>query len=97
MKFGPNGASSVFATVSDDPIGLAFDTQGDLFASLFDTNSIVEIPPGGSPTVFANTLLSGPEGLAFDGAGNLYRQTSPVTRLQSSLHKDRHRSLPTRT
>lgn len=70
----PSGGSnsSVFATFPDgDPIGLAFDATGNLYASDGTLNTIVRLTPGGNSSVFASDL-SNPAGLAFDTSGNLF-------------------------
>jgi sugar lactone lactonase YvrE len=70
-RFTPGGVGSVFTnTVS--PIGLAFDSAGNLYAANRDVNMIEKFTPGGVGSVFANTGLNSPIGLAFDSAGNLY-------------------------
>ena len=54
------------------PIGLAFDSAGNLYAANYGANTIEKFTPGGVGSVFANTGLNSPIGLAFDSAGNLY-------------------------
>jgi hypothetical protein len=43
-----------------------------LYVSNFGNNTIEKFASGGVGSVFANTGLSGPIGLAFDSTGNLY-------------------------
>jgi Gluconolactonase len=44
---------------------------GDLYASEFNTNTVLKFTPAGTKTPFV-TGLNGPRGLAFDGSGNLF-------------------------
>jgi sugar lactone lactonase YvrE len=67
-EFTPGGTRSTFAS-GLAPTGLAFDSQGDLFASA--GSSVYEFAPNGGQLVFASGL-NGPQGLAFDGSGNLF-------------------------
>src|SRR5262249_32953085 len=81
-KFAPNGARSVFLGPSAFdpsvyPVGLAFDSHGNLFVSTnvlsnFSGNdTIIKFTPSGMKSTFA-TGLSFPRGLAFDSSGNLF-------------------------
>jgi len=54
----------------DGPLGLAFDSTGNLFVASF-SGKILKFTPGGVHSTFASGL-SDPEGLAFDRAGNLF-------------------------
>src|SRR5580700_2868411 len=54
------------------PLGMAFDSAGDLYVVNFSTNTIVKFTPQGVGSVFATNGISDPGGLAFDSAGNLY-------------------------
>ncbi len=65
----PNGAVSTFASGLLNPIGLSFDSAGNLYASV--SGGIDKITPGGSVSTFASGIeFVG--GLAFDSAGILY-------------------------
>jgi DNA-binding beta-propeller fold protein YncE len=85
-KFTPDGMRSVFAGPSafapnSSPIGLAFDSAGNLFVStenaLFNhTDTILEFTPGGTESTFA-TGLNNPRGLAFDSTGDLFVAEAP--------------------
>jgi sugar lactone lactonase YvrE len=81
-EYTPTGVQSIFASGLSRPRGIAFDQFGNLFVTTttFDgvsqtfQGAIVKITPQGVPSVFApvpgdNVFL---EGLAFDGAGNLF-------------------------
>ena len=83
FKFAPNGTRTVFAdsdqfAEGEYPVGLAFDSSGNLFVSIETftdpgADSIVVFTPNGmrvSPP-FA-TGLTFPRGLAFDSSGNLF-------------------------
>jgi sugar lactone lactonase YvrE len=79
-KFAPNGTRSVFAgpsafTSSQLPVGLAFDSTGNLFVSTEGADpgndTILMFTPDGMESTFA-TGLTTPRGLAFDASGNLF-------------------------
>ena len=80
-KFAPNGSGAVFVGPSafaagEYPVGLAFDSSGNLFVSIETltdpgADSIVYFRPTGVKSTFA-TGLTFPRGLAFDSAGNLF-------------------------
>lgn len=73
VKFTPAGVGSVFASTGLSlPMGLAFDSAGDLYAANLGNETIEKFTPDGTASVFARTGLRAPYGLAFDGAGNLY-------------------------
>ncbi len=57
-----------------EPIGLAFDTSGNLYVANLGNNTISKVTPGGTVSTFvpASAGLSGPLSLAFDASGNLY-------------------------
>jgi hypothetical protein len=48
----------------NNPLGLAFDSAGDLFEADYGSGNIYEYTPGGAQTTFASGL-SNPAGLAF--------------------------------
>jgi len=70
----------------DDPIGIVVDSVGDLYIADSSNNVIEKITPSGTLSIFAGTGSTGapvagaatssplnqPEGLAIDGAGNIY-------------------------
>ncbi len=74
IEITPGGAESTFVTINNyDVDGLAFDSAGNLFASIAPApvnygynGSIIEITPGGVVSTFASGLDS-PEGIAFQG------------------------------
>jgi sugar lactone lactonase YvrE len=85
-KFAPNGTRTVFAgpdAFAEDtfPVGLAFDSSGNLFVSTEGNpgnDSILMFAPNGAESTFASGLTQ-PRGLAFDGAGNLFvAETRPA-------------------
>jgi sugar lactone lactonase YvrE len=73
-KLDLDGTMSEFALVND-PSGLAFDAQGNLYVSSWSDGAVYEFTPAGQPLA---TVLSGlassslPYGVAIDRAGNLY-------------------------
>jgi hypothetical protein len=52
------------------PLGLAFDSAGDLFESDLYSGNIYEFTPGGVRSTFASAVS--PDGLAFNSAGDLF-------------------------
>lgn len=80
-KFAPNGARTIFAgpdkfAPGESPVGLAFDSSGNLFVSIETfsdpgADSIVYFSPTGVKSTFA-TGLTTPRGLAFDSSGVLF-------------------------
>jgi len=71
-KVSSNGVVSVFATGLNHPMGLAFDSSGNLYVADSGNSQIVKFGPNGNPSVFASTGTEGSIGLAFDKSGNLY-------------------------
>jgi glucose/arabinose dehydrogenase len=69
-EYTPGGARSTFASGLDEPIGLAFNSAGDLLVADYNGN-IYEFTPGGVRSTFASGLHS-PAGLAFNSAGDLF-------------------------
>ncbi len=67
-EYTAGGARSTFAS-TPDPLGLAFDSTGNLFVGI--NSAIYEYTPGGVQSTFASGL-SGPRSLAFDSAGDLF-------------------------
>lgn len=71
IEFAPNGAPTTFAT-GLDPIALAVNGAGNVFAADYNSGNIYEYSPSG---VFLSTFASGfmnPLSLAFDSTGNLF-------------------------
>lgn len=57
----------------NEPTGVAFDSAGNLYVSLYQDNIIRRFSPSGADLgVFADTGLANPFGMVFDTAGNLY-------------------------
>jgi len=78
LEFTSTGMQSTFASVANpfgvSPLGLAFNTTGDLFAANGDPQGkILELSatPTGKRSIFASGL-SDPIGLAFNTAGDLF-------------------------
>jgi sugar lactone lactonase YvrE len=77
-KFASDGTRTVFVGPSafgdSAPVGLAFDSAGNLFVSTEGdpgNDTILEFTPDGMESTFATDLTT-PRGLAFDGSGNLF-------------------------
>ena len=65
-KYASDGSSSLFtSSLLDNPGGLAFDSNGDLYVPNRDDSNILKFKPDGSGTVFANaTNGDGPQFIA---------------------------------
>jgi sugar lactone lactonase YvrE len=68
------GVQSVFAPEVPAPRTrqIAFDAGGNLFAANQDNNAVYRFDPSGAMTIFADSGLSWPYGLAFGDSGNLF-------------------------
>jgi sugar lactone lactonase YvrE len=85
-KFTPGGTQSIFVgpsafTSVQAPIGLAFDSLGNLFVSTegnAGSDSILKFTPGGAESTFASGLTN-PRGIAFDSTGNLFAAEIPAS------------------
>jgi sugar lactone lactonase YvrE len=82
-KFAPDGTGSIFGSIPGQGTGLAFDSEGNLFAADGGapgiSPSIYKFTSDGTRTVFAGpsafTPGTGPADLAFDASGNLFVST----------------------
>jgi DNA-binding beta-propeller fold protein YncE len=82
FKFTPDGTRTVFVgpsyfTSGEYPVGLAFDSMGNLFVSTESfngtpTDQILKFSPDGKVESIIATGLTMPRGMAFDGSGNLF-------------------------
>jgi sugar lactone lactonase YvrE len=73
LKVTPQGAVSPYATGFNGPSDLQFDTQGNLFVINQFDSTIMRVPAGGGAAqLFARSLVSAPQGMAYDNAGNLF-------------------------
>ena len=65
---------TTFASGLNGPNYLAFDSAGNLFATMDLTElfAVEKFTPAGVGSIFATAGLDGPDGLAFDSAGNLF-------------------------
>ena len=70
FTFTPGGVQTTFASGLNAPLGLAFNSAGNLFVSVQGTG-IYEFTPSGAKSTF-NSQLSDTTGVAFDSAGNLF-------------------------
>lgn len=75
---------STFVNSLSLPIGIAFDSSGNLFVANTWGNSINKITSDGSISTFINAGLNSPTGLVFDKAGNLYTTNSNYYRQYNS-------------
>ncbi len=73
-EVSPSGSVSTFVTGFNSPVGLAFNSSGDLFVS--DTNfprTISKVTPAGVVSTFASFgAFESPWGIAFNASGNLF-------------------------
>jgi len=85
IKLGAGGSTTVLASGLKNPSGIALVPSGGLYVSETGRNRILKIAPHGAVSVVAGSETEGstdgpgnvatfsrPEGLALDGAGNLY-------------------------
>lgn len=70
-KFAPDGMRTTFASGLAAPIGLAFDSAGNLFVTN-NGDPIDKFAPDGTQSTFAVLDNAAMRGLAFDSAGNLF-------------------------
>lgn len=70
FKYTRDGTKSTFAAGLKGPLGLCFDSKGDLFVSDVGSHSILKFTPDGKKSTFASGLK--PYEMAVDGAGNLF-------------------------
>lgn len=73
-KIDRKGEAKPFATGLYGPVGVAVDRKNaDIYVALCRGNAIAKVSPDGSVTPFAKSdLFKCPNGLTFDGDGNLY-------------------------
>ena len=65
LRFTPDGVGSVFATPPSYPSGLAFDSEGYLWAAIRGNNTLMKFTPtGGVESVFADASLDFPSPIA---------------------------------
>ncbi len=62
---------STFDSGLSNPLGLAFNSAGDLFVADNNSGNIFEYTPGGVKSTFASGL-DYPDGLAFNSTGELF-------------------------
>ena len=92
-KVAPDGGTASFVGTGSgfhEPLGVAFDTAGNLYVADFTGNTIKKITPAGVISVFASTGLSNPGALAFDASGNLYVANYGSSTIEG-LHRGRRR------
>jgi DNA-binding beta-propeller fold protein YncE len=80
FKFTPEGGRRSFGFVPGHGFDLAFDSAGNLFAADVTDQSIYKFAPDGTRSIFVGPKAftkpeTGPIGLAFDHAGNLFVST----------------------
>ncbi len=81
--FGSNDGTNLFKVYSDGTVeefatgfngasGNAVDTDGNVYQANINNNTISKVSPTGDVTLFANTDLYYPVGVAIDSKGNIY-------------------------
>jgi|TARA_B110000438_G_scaffold289433_1_gene324003 sugar lactone lactonase YvrE len=70
-KIASDGALTEFASGYQSAVGIAIDSQDNLFVNDYRGNALTMITPAGVKTDFA-TQLNGPAGVAIDSQGNIY-------------------------
>ena len=75
-RISPDGSVRVFASDKErlvNCMGLAFDSQGNLYVAVFDTSAIIKIAPDGTLQTFASgSLIHHPDALVIDNKDNVY-------------------------
>lgn len=91
LAISPSGGSSIFGNAGtfSHPVGLAFNSAGDLFTANVGNNTISRFTPDGKGTAFAATPIQYAIGLAIDPTENLYlacftgsSNTSTITKIK---------------
>jgi sugar lactone lactonase YvrE len=74
IKVDRKGQNKPFASGLSRPVGIAIDRQtGDVYVTNCRDNSIAKVRADGTTSMFAKSdLFNCPNGIAFDGADNLY-------------------------
>jgi sugar lactone lactonase YvrE len=70
LKFTVDGTKTTFATGFEEPLGVSFDSKGNLFVSDVGSNSIYKLTPEGKKSTFTSGVSS--VGMAFDRSDNLF-------------------------
>ncbi|SFS69950.1 Vgb family protein [Lutibacter maritimus] len=71
LKVTPNGKVSTYIDDLPGPVGMGFDSKGNLYVSNYTGNSIIKITPNKVVSDFAKNL-DGPAGLAVDENDDIF-------------------------
>ena len=75
-RISPDGTVRLFVSDKErlaNCMGLAFDTQSNLYVAVFNTSAIIKIAPDGTLQTFAlGGLIHHPDALVLDNKDNLY-------------------------
>jgi DNA-binding beta-propeller fold protein YncE len=82
-QYNSSGTKTVFNNSNlNQPVGLAFDSSGNLYVANYGGNYIQELSPTGAPLATINLPAgSGPTGLVFDSTGKLYVAENTANRI----------------
>jgi hypothetical protein len=70
-KSGPAECKALLPAALNEPRGIAFDTEGNLFVCNAGDNEILKFTPTGAQSTFASGL-NRPSDISFDADGNLF-------------------------
>ena len=87
---GPKGDVSQFAKTPGRPLGIAIDTQENLFVCDWDAHGIYKITPGREVLLFADSdgmhSMQFPNFCVFDDQGNLYISDTGTSRRNAQIY-----------
>ena len=75
------GTISTFISGLNGANGLAVDSADNLFVLNAGTSQILKVTPGGTQSVYANTITGGGDGLAIDASGDLFMTSYALGRV----------------
>ena len=85
-EYTPDGVQSSFASGLSEPLGLTFDSAGNLYEADLGSGNIYKFTPQGVRSTFASGFPY-PVALAFDSAGNLFVSDDTKLNYQGNIYK----------